>query len=98
MVTGHYSDYWESVSHITRSSDLCMTTRSQQITNNCIHERRSQKCVGTHPRVEASKAQSGVGFVERCCLSSRLWGLRERRELPHLGPTAANAFSAYSRA
>ena len=35
---------------------------------------------------EGGSVPNGVGYGEGCPLSSRLWGLGERRELPQRGP------------
>ena len=35
---------------------------------------------------EGGSVPNGVGYGEGCPLSSRLWGMGERRELPQRGP------------
>ena len=41
---------------------------------------------GSMASAEGGSVSSGVAYGEGCPLSSRLWGLGERRELPQRGP------------
>jgi len=54
---------------------------------------------GRMASAESGSVLSGVGYVEGCPLSSRLWGLGERRELPQrgLGQSRAPAENGFWR-